>query len=63
MDDWLLMNTPLLTYFAHVPNLTNTYAREIWEKAFSFLQLDRLHRSTGCRTYIYISIYIIPSRK
>ena len=60
MGDWLLTNTPLLTYLAHAPNLTR--ARHL-EKAFSFLQLDRLHRSTGCRTYIYISLFIIPSRK
>ena len=40
MGDWLLTNTPLLTYLAHAHNITNTYAGEIWEKAFSFLQLD-----------------------
>ena len=59
MGDWLLTNTPLLTYLAHAPNLTNTYARDKLEKAFSFLQLDRLHRSTGCRTYIYILLFVL----
>ena len=59
MGDWLLTNTPLLTYLAHAPNLTNTYARDIWKRHSHFLQLDRLHRSTGCRTYIYILLFIL----
>ena len=36
MGDWLLTNTPLLTYLAHAPNLTNTYARDIWKRHSHF---------------------------
>ena len=32
MFDWLLTNTPLLTYLAHAHNITNTYARDIWKR-------------------------------
>ena len=36
MNDWLLRNTPLLTYFAHEPNLTITYARKIGKRHSHF---------------------------
>ena len=40
MDDWLLMNTPLLTNFAHAPNLTITYARQIGKRHSHFCSFD-----------------------
>ena len=58
MGDWLLTNTPLLTYLAHAPNLTNTYARDIWKRHSHFLQLDRLHRSQAVE-HISILVYLL----
>ena len=37
MGDWLLTNTPLLTYLAHAPNLTNTYARDICVTGYRYM--------------------------
>ena len=63
MDDWLLTNTPLLTYFAHAPNLTITYAREIGKRHSHFCSLiDSIDLQAV--EHIFSSIvFIIPSRK
>ena len=63
MCDWLLTNAPLLTYLAHAPNLTNTYARDIWKRHSHFCsQIDSIDLQ-AVDIYLYIIIYIIPSRK
>ena len=35
------------------------HMRATFGKGILILQLDRLHRSTGCRTYIYILLFVL----
>ena len=54
MGDWLLTNTPLLTYLAHAPNLTNTYARDIWKRHSHFCsKIDSIDLQAVEHIFIY----------
>ena len=58
MNDWLLTNTPLLTYFAHAPNLTNTYAREIGKRHSHFCSyIDSIDLQAV--EHIFILVFIL----
>ena len=58
MGDWLLTNTPLLTYLAHAHNITNTYAREIWKRHSHFCSsIDSIDFQAV--EYIFILVFIL----
>ena len=58
MGDWLLTNTPLLTYLAHAHNITNTYAREIWKRHSHFCsKIDSIHLQAV--EHIFILVFIL----
>ena len=58
MGDWLLTNTPLLTYLAHAHNMTHTYARKIWKRHSHFCScIDSIDLQAV--EHIFILVFIL----